>query len=249
MKPFALAILVVVSASLVHAAYPVPTGYVNDEVGVLDEYQLQQLNELASLLKENSTVEFAVLIVNSTQPEDINAYSNNVFGEWGVGSAGEDNGILVVVAVGDNKSRIEVGYGLEHVVTDIDAKRIIVENMTPNFNEGAYYAGLLGAMGEVVQLMLQKNYAPRNIQATKAVGWSSRLPELALVALIIIVILALLIGKRYGGESFSKIGTGGGYSSGHSGGFGGLGGGRSGGSGGGFGGFGGGRSGGGGASG
>ena len=72
--------------------------------------------------------QLAVLIVPTTQPEPIEAYSIRVAEAWKIGRKGQDNGALFLVAKNDRKLRIEVGYGLEGVLTDVTSRRIIAEN-------------------------------------------------------------------------------------------------------------------------
>ncbi|MFX5476420.1 TPM domain-containing protein, partial [Acinetobacter baumannii] len=84
----------------------------------------------------------AILMVPSTYPDSIEAYATRVFEAWKLGRKGIDDGVLVLVAKDDRRMRIEVGYGLEGTITDIDAGRIIREYMTPAFRQQDYAGGL-----------------------------------------------------------------------------------------------------------
>jgi uncharacterized protein len=95
----------------------------------------------------------AVLIVPTTQPEAIEQYAIRVVDEWKVGRANIDDGILVLVAKDDRKMRIEVGYGLEGAVTDLYAKRIISETMTPKFKQGDFAGGIDAATNQLMGLI------------------------------------------------------------------------------------------------
>ncbi|WP_370693211.1 TPM domain-containing protein [Klebsiella pneumoniae] len=87
----------------------------------------------------------AILMVPSTYPDSIEAYATRVFEAWKLGRKGIDDGVLVLVAKDDRRMRIEVGYGLEGTITDIDAGRIIREYMTPAFRQQDYAGGLEAA--------------------------------------------------------------------------------------------------------
>ena len=83
-----------------------------------------------------------MLIVPTTQPEDIAQYSIRVVEKWKIGREKVDDGVLVLIAKDDRKLRIEVGYGLEGAIPDLYAKRIISEVISPKFKQGDFYGGL-----------------------------------------------------------------------------------------------------------
>ena len=80
--------------------------------------------------------QLVVLIVPTTQPEPIEAYSIRVVEAWKIGRKGNDNGVLFLIAKNDRKMRIEVGYGLEGVLPDVTPRRIIAEDVAPPFSDG-----------------------------------------------------------------------------------------------------------------
>ena len=84
----------------------------------------------------------AVLIVPTTQPETIEQYSIRVAEAWKIGRKKIDDGALLVIAKDDHKLRIEVGYGLEGALTDVTARRIIDEVITPKFRSGDFAGGI-----------------------------------------------------------------------------------------------------------
>src|SRR5262252_2474297 len=85
--------------------------------------------------------QMAVLMVPSTKPEPIEAYSIRVAEAWKIGRKGQDNGVLFLIAKNDRKARIEVGYGLEGVLTDVTSRRIIAEDVAPLFRQNQFAAG------------------------------------------------------------------------------------------------------------
>lgn len=232
-----------------------PTTIVNDYAGVLSADQKQALESKLVAFDDSSSTQIAVAILKSVGDYDINEYAVELGRKWGVGQSGKNNGIMIVVAVGDRKISIQTGYGVEGALPDIYVKRIIDNDIKPNFKAGNYYAGLDEAITSIIKYTKgeYKNDNPRKASSKKGGGIGS-------VALIIIIVIVIIIFMRNGGGGGSEViggrgasnalfwamlfGSGGGGRGGNSG----WGGGSSGG-GGGFGGFGGGSFGGGGSSG
>lgn len=236
-------------------AIAAPVGFVNDRAGVLDGTTAARLEAFLDQLKNKTGAEFAVLVVRSTAPADPDDYKVRVFERWGLGRRGEDNGLLMLVALEERAVRFETGYGLEGVLPDGLESRIFRELMAPEFRKGDYSAGIVaGVLACAQRIAADKGvtleWNGRELRYRKSSG---RLPWWAL--LIIIVVFWIVVGsisrgvRPYGRRRRSPWFYGGGWGGGFGGGFGGFGGGGfGGGSGGGgsFGGFGGGSSGGGG---
>ncbi|WP_406825384.1 TPM domain-containing protein [Pedobacter sp. KACC 23697] len=228
-----------------------PNTLVNDYANVLPADQKQALENKLVTFNDSSSTQIAIAILKSIGDYDINEYAVELGRKWGVGQNGKNNGIMIVVAVGDRKISIQTGYGLEGALPDIYAKRIIDNDIKPNFKAGNYYAGLDEATTSIIKYT-RGEYKNDNPKASSKKGGSG-----SIVIIIIIVIVIIIIMRKGGGGGSEVIGgrgasnalfwamlfgSGGGRSSG------GWGGGSSGG-GGGFGGFGGGSFGGGGSSG
>ncbi|MGX5658917.1 TPM domain-containing protein [Castellaniella ginsengisoli] len=128
----------------VDAAVAVPawTGPVMDQAGVLTPEQIGTLTGQVRALEKTHGSQLFVLLVPTTGGESIEQYARRVFDQWGVGRKGIDDGVLLLVAVRDRRLRIDVGYGLEGAVTDVDAGRIIREQITPRFAQGDVYGGV-----------------------------------------------------------------------------------------------------------
>jgi len=130
--------------------FPNYTGYINDYVGLLDYDSKSKLEALTSKVERETGSEIAVAIVDSLQGATIEEYALGLFNKWGIGKEKEDNGILIIICtegdVGNKPLRIEVGYGLELVITDFEAGLILDETIVPNFNEGNFYEGLYNAI-------------------------------------------------------------------------------------------------------
>lgn len=132
---------------------PYLTGRVNDNAGILSEQARQSLSEQLKNHEERTGNQVVVLTIPSLQGEGIEEYANLVFNEWKLGQQGQDNGILIVVVPDERRMRIEVGYGLESTLTDLQAGRIIQDIMAPRFREGDYDAGITEGSMAVVQVL------------------------------------------------------------------------------------------------
>ena len=95
-----------------------PTDYVNDFAHVLDQTTIAQLDNICQQLDQKAHAQVAVVTVNSLDGSDIESYAVALYKQWGIGSKATDHGVLILLAVQDKKYRIEVGYGLEPVLTD-----------------------------------------------------------------------------------------------------------------------------------
>ncbi|HTP53240.1 MAG TPA: TPM domain-containing protein [Anaeromyxobacteraceae bacterium] len=137
------------------ADLPVPplTGPVVDRAGVLDAQwraRLERLSREARAEEGGSGPQLQYLLVDSLDGEPIESFSIRVAEAWKIGSRGKDNGVLVVVAVGDHRVRIEVGGGVEGGLTDAQASRIIRNTLAPAFRAGRYGEGLYGAGRQIL---------------------------------------------------------------------------------------------------
>ena len=144
---------VVLFFSLTGCAYgldfPSPTGYVNDFADLIEPDQQQRLEERLVALEATSSVEVTVVTVTDLQGVTVEEFAVELFASWGIGKAGADNGLLILVARDERKVKIEPGYGLEPVITDGRAGRIIRDQMTPAFREGNYGTGIEAAVEQI----------------------------------------------------------------------------------------------------
>jgi uncharacterized protein len=114
-----------------------PQGYVSDFAGVVDPAAKAQLEAYAASVERATGAQIALVTVNSLEGEPIEDVANTIFRAWGVGRKGADEGILLLLAVGDRRSRLEVGYGLEPILPDgLDGS--ILRAMRPALRQGDY---------------------------------------------------------------------------------------------------------------
>lgn len=134
-------------------AVPAWTGPVMDRAGALTPEQIRALTSQVKALEKAHGSQLFVLLVPTTGSESIEQYARRVFDQWAVGRKGVDDGVLLLVAVQDRRLRIEVGYGLEGAVTDVDAGRIIRERITPHFAAGKIYDGVEAGVSALSDLI------------------------------------------------------------------------------------------------
>jgi uncharacterized protein len=231
--------LLLFSASVFAAAADIPerpASWVNDYAGVLNDTQVNELNGMLSSLEQRSSNQIFVAIFPQI-PEGyyLEDFVVKLFDKWKPGLMDKDNGILIAVFINDRKMRIEVGYGLEDVITDAQSATLIREYMAPEFKKGDYYAGIKNALTVLIPAVEGKYKIPIKKKSNKSDGFS--LGDL-ITLIIIIAIIARIFGgggstgygsKRKGGSGIFFIpfflGGGGGSSGGGSFGGGGFGGG------------------------
>ncbi|MDH4065658.1 MAG: TPM domain-containing protein, partial [Acidobacteriota bacterium] len=121
---------------------PTPTGRISDFGNVLDERVETELDLVLKATEEKTTAQLAVVTVPSLQGMTVEDYAERLFRQWGIGQAGVDNGVLVLVAPREREMRIEVGYGLEGVLPDGLAGEIVRTNFIPHFRDNDYAGGI-----------------------------------------------------------------------------------------------------------
>lgn len=148
-------------------AVPALTGQVVDPAHVLAAAQADAIRQQLASLEARSGAQVAVLIVDSTLPEDITDYTQRVADEWKLGRAKIGDGVLIVVAVKDRRARIAVAKALEGAIPDLEARRIITQAMAPKFQSGDYAGGLQAGITRLSALILQEGLpAPEGASGT-----------------------------------------------------------------------------------
>lgn len=150
----AIALLVPpLAASADDAVVPKLTRHVTDLTGTLTPEQVSQLDTRLAALEKAKGSQVVVLMVPTTQPDDLEGYSLKVAESNKVGREGPDDGVLLLLAKNDRRVRIEVGYGLEGALPDAIASRIIREYMAPKLRANDYYGGIDEALNAITQIV------------------------------------------------------------------------------------------------
>ena len=140
-------------AALADVAVPPLTGRVVDKTATLSSSDIASLDQTLKDFEARKGSQVAVLIVPTTQPETIEQYSIRVAEAWKIGRKKIDDGAILVVAKDDRKLRIEVGYGLEGALTDVTAKRIIDEVITPKFRNSDFGGGISDGVNRILRVI------------------------------------------------------------------------------------------------
>ena len=237
---------------------PVPPRLVNDFAGLLSNSQNNHLERKLVAFSDTNSTQIAIVIVNTLHGYDISDYAQRLAQKWGIGHKKDENGVVIVLKPKTRSEKgevdIDVGYGLEPIIPDITAKRIIENEMIPHFKNNDYFGGLNSATDVIISLAA--GHFSGDDYKKRTEGGS---PISFLVPIIVMIIIFSMINRKRrgyystGGSSLPfwvAMGMMGGLGGRHSGSYGNFSSGSGGfGSGGGFGGFGGGSFGGGGASG
>lgn len=234
-----LLLLICLIPFIIHSQvkYPKPVSFVNDFAGLISDEVRIQLENLLTELKQKSDVEIAVVTVKDMQGLDRETYAVELFKEWKIGSK-NDEGILFLIAESERQIKIEVGYGLEGLINDAKAGRILDNYALPSLKENDFNNGIKNTVIALCQVIA----ADKNIQLTgmpdvqhreirKRSGLSNLIFIIIFIFLMIVtrgkILLWLLLFSGHGGGRGGGFGGGGGGF----GGFGGFGGGSSGGGG------------------
>lgn len=266
MRSALLGVVLAVSAFALDTSKLKPTGYLNDFSHVVGAGPKAQIEAYCAAVERATNAQFAIAVVDSLEDDPIEDVANRLYREWGVGKKGNNEGLLLLIAVKDRKQRAEVGYGLEGPIPDGFAGGVL-RGIRPILRQGNFGGAILAALQQFGEKIAQdKNVTiegarPRPVRERSSARGGPSIP-FPVIVIGIVGILWLLSklsggGRSGGGRGGSGVGgfltgmflgnlLGGGGRGGWGGG--GFGGSDSGGGGGGFGGFGGGDSGGGGAS-
>jgi len=146
--------LAVLNTAHAEPTFPVLTGRITDEAGLLKAGDRAFVEAELAALEQKSTDQLAVVTLNSLQGYPIEDFGYQLGRKWGIGQKGKDNGILLIVAPNEHKVRIEVGRGLEPIMTDALSKLIIENAIVPQFKRGDYPAGILAGVRDIKDVLL-----------------------------------------------------------------------------------------------
>lgn len=176
-----------------------------DQANVLSAAEKQNLEQQIREIHRQGKAQIGIIIVPTTGQEGIFDFAMRVAEQWKLGSAKQDNGLLIAVAVNDHKIHIATGYGLEGVLPDIMVSRIIRNQISPAFKQGQYAQGLQAAVGEIERILnLDPEIArqaadelkERQNQAIQAQEAKDRTLTTAMIILVVGIFASFIIGNR-----------------------------------------------------
>jgi uncharacterized protein len=170
---------------------------VTDLTGTLNAQQSAALEQTLAEFESRKGAQIAVLLVPATQPETIEQYAVRVQESWQLGRKGVDDGVLLVVAKNDRKLHIEVGYGLEGILPDAIAKRIIEDDIVPRFKQGDFYGGIRAGVDRIMRVVEGEKLPPPAVRTHPAspgfhADW---LIPLFFVGVFVSGILRMIVGR------------------------------------------------------
>ena len=184
---FLLCLILFLVSSFAQAALveiPELKSRVTDLTQTLSQPQQAALEAKLAAFEQKKGSQIALLIVPTTQPEDIAQYSIRVTDAWKLGREKVDDGLLILIATEDRKMRIEVGYGLEGPIPDLTAKRVINEVISPKFKLGDFYGGLDSGVDRLIGLVDGEPLPEPASPAFSGMGIQNMLPLLLFGGLI-----------------------------------------------------------------
>jgi len=127
-----------------------PDGFVNDYANVITDNNQQVLETKLSNFEKETSNEISIVTIFNLDGDTIENFAVELFADWKIGKAKNDNGVLLLIAIEDKKMRIEVGYGLEGALTDAQSFWIINNQMKPEFKLKNYYQGIDSAVDKII---------------------------------------------------------------------------------------------------
>ncbi len=171
-----------------------PPKLVNDFANILEADQIQQLENALVKFENETSTQVAVVTVKSLDGDDVSNYAFRLGEKWGIGQKGKNNGILILIKpkYGNERGQafIATGYGLEGAVPDAYAKRIVENEMIPNFKQNDYFKGIASAVTVIMQLT-KGEYTAEQYAKQKSKG--SFLP---IIFIIVIAIIFMVISNK-----------------------------------------------------
>ncbi|MET3589951.1 uncharacterized protein ABID23_001042 [Bartonella silvatica] len=212
-------IIALENATYAQTKFPPLTGYVNDVACLLDNETKQNLTEKLAKLEEKAGDQIVIVTLPTLSGNDIETYSNSLFRRWRLGQKQINNGVLFIIAPNERETRIEVGYGLEGVLTDALSAVIVNTFALPNFHEGNYQKGIVETVHAIIKIITESDsdFSFRIRQKAKLVEAQRHQAEKeemianAIIFLILFImfglpLLAMIFGKKVGPQKYLWMG-------------------------------------------
>ncbi len=176
---------------------------VHDYTGTLTADQRNQLEYKLRAFENSTSNQIAIVIIKSVGDYDINDYAQKLAKDWGIGTKSKNNGVILLVAIGDRKLAIQTGYGMEGALPDIYTQRIIQNDIKPQFKAGNYYAGIDAGTNSIISAVKgeYKNDSPKSKKNRSVGGRGSA----AFLVIMIIIIIISLVRRGGGGGGGSQV--------------------------------------------
>jgi uncharacterized protein len=192
------------------AKIPPLAARVTDLTNTLSTADRQALETKLAAWETQTGNQLVVLIVPSTQPEAIASYSIRVAEAWKIGRKGKDNGAIFLIAKDDRKNRIEVGYGLEGVLTDVTCRRILAETVAPFFRNGQFAQGINAGVDQIIDVVTKGDPLPDApaAQAPQRRKGGISLDTIFLLLFVVVPVVGGILRRLLGNAVGSTVGAG-----------------------------------------
>lgn len=204
MKKFIFTILLgVFFVGFSYAQYDIPnppkkqTSIYQLGIKVLSDSEMRSLERKLIRYSDSTSTQIVVIIIPTTKGEDINYLAANWGEKWGIGQAGKDNGVVLMLARNDRKVAIQAGRGTEGSLTDLMAKRIIEQRIIPEFKKGDYYYGLDRGTDGIFEVLTGEFKETRK---RKQRSKGEKTGILGIIPFIIFIVLIIIFRGRGGGR-------------------------------------------------
>jgi uncharacterized protein len=187
-----------VASAAADVAVPPLTARVTDLTGTLSGEAVTHLEAQLTAFEDKKGSQIAVLIVPTTQPEEIEQYGIRVADQWKLGRKGVDDGAILLVAKDDRRVRIEVGRGLEGALPDVTANRIITDIITPRFKTGDYDGGIEAGIDQIIAVVNGEPLPEPDKKWERHGDLGNLLPLLLVVVFVASGVLRSLLGRLFG---------------------------------------------------
>lgn len=196
-----LALLVLTVPALAAPKFPALTGRVVDDAHILSDSTRQDLTRKLEALEAKTSRQLVIVTIPSLQGYEISDYGYQLGRAWGIGQKKLNNGALFIIAPSDHRARIEVGYGLEPILTDAFSSVILQTRVLPRFRAGDFDGGVTAGTDALIeQLSLETSEAEKRAAAAAQPGGEEvQLDAPSLVGILIILVIAFIFFHFFGG--------------------------------------------------
>ncbi|OHA92853.1 MAG: hypothetical protein A2W58_03320 [Candidatus Zambryskibacteria bacterium RIFCSPHIGHO2_02_38_10.5] len=170
MKKFLTLFLLLPTLVLAFTVPAKPNAFVQDYAKMLSVEQVSLLETKLRAFEKQTTNEISVVTIFSLDGDTIENVAQEVFTKWGIGKIDKNNGVLLLISLGDRKTRIHTGYGVEGGLTDIGTSYIQSDIITPTFRAGDYFSGIDGAIDKIIQALGGSDIVPEGYSNFQAPG-------------------------------------------------------------------------------
>ncbi len=189
---------------------PPLTARVTDLTNTLSAAERQALDAKLAAWEAQTGNQLVVLMLPSTQPEAIAAYSIRVAEAWKIGHKGKDNGAVFLIAKNDRKNRIEVGYGLEGVLTDVTTRRILAETVAPYFRNNQFAQGIDAGVDQVIAVVNKGEPLADSpaVQAPQRRSGGISFDTILILLFVVVPVIGGILRRIFGRAIGSTVGAG-----------------------------------------